>query len=74
MTWKTTSLTLKWHQQFGSAFFDKVMNNYVSTLWELLIRETYIEGWSIHVVGMKCKYHKNLAIAIMHGIQYNLAQ
>jgi len=57
-----------------SAFFDKVMNDYVSTLLKLLIREKHIKGLSIRLNGMKCKYPNNhigprlVAMAIMHRI------
>jgi len=49
----TTSVALKWHQTFGSTFlFDKAMNDYVSTLWKLLIQVKDIENWSICLDGM----------------------
>jgi len=53
---KITSLALKWHQNHGPTFLlDKVMTDYVSTLWKLIIREKHIESLSILLDGMKCK-------------------
>jgi len=44
----------------------------VSTFWKLQVREKHIESWSTHQDGAKCKYDYN--IAVMHGIEYNLAK
>ena len=35
------------------------MNDYMSTLWRLLIQEKRIESLSIRLGGMKSKYHNN---------------
>ena len=71
---KTTSLALKWHQMPGSTItctylFDKVINDYMYTLWRLFIRDkltkVYLFTW------MVWKYHAKtiiVVIAIMHGI------
>jgi len=55
------------HQNHDPTFlFDKVMKDYVSTLWKLLIREKHIKSISIHL-EMKCKYHKNLSSNSNHA-------
>jgi len=48
--------------------FDKVMKDYVSTLWKVLIQEKHIERLSICPDGMKFKYHNN------HSSYGNFAQ
>ena len=54
---KTTPLALKLHEELGPTFlFVKVMNDYMFTLWKLLIPEIPFESLPIRLDGMKCKY------------------
>jgi len=55
----------------GSTFLsDKVINDYLFTLWKLLIHEKHIENLSIHLDGMKCKYHNNHSSHCSHDWKF----